>query len=107
MRSAAPGDRPQGSSEQLALYARHGVGHLWLVDPLERSLEALGNEGARWHSLGRWRATDAVRAAPFEQVAVALETLWLGQTGDSGGMSPGVHEPPPRGRPGAGRYSRP
>src|SRR5262245_43899838 len=42
--------------QKLPLYAKHGVRHVWLVDPNARSLEtyALGDE-ARWEQVRHYR----------------------------------------------------
>jgi Uma2 family endonuclease len=57
-------------------YAREGVPHLWLVEPLEQSLETYGLEGGRWVRQGTWRGAATVRAQPFEALALELAALW-------------------------------
>src|SRR5262245_3834972 len=34
--------------KKLPIYAREGVGHVWLLDPLQRTLEVLRLESRRW-----------------------------------------------------------
>ena len=34
--------------ELLPAYARHGVGHAWLINPVTRTLEVFRREGERW-----------------------------------------------------------
>ena len=36
--------------QKLRIYAREGVAHAWLVDPLARTLEVLRLEGGRWRA---------------------------------------------------------
>jgi Uma2 family endonuclease len=59
------------------IYARHGVRHLWHVDPDVRLLEAfeLGADG-RWVLLRTYQDNDQIDAAPFSEVPFALGQLW-------------------------------
>jgi Uma2 family endonuclease len=61
---------------KMSAYGRHGVKHAWLVDPLERTLEAYENDHDRWHPLGQWRADARARVVPFEGVELDLAALW-------------------------------
>jgi Uma2 family endonuclease len=58
------------------LYAREGVGHVWLVDPAARTLEVFQREGDTWVPLGTYSGEARVRAAPFEAVELELGALW-------------------------------
>lgn len=57
-------------------WARWGVGHVWLIDPDLRTLEAYENQSGRWVLLATLKDDDAVRLPPFEAVAFALSALW-------------------------------
>ena len=63
--------------EKMPLYAREGVRHAWLVDPIARTLEvfALGAEG-RWVLAGVHRDAARVRVEPFDAIALDLSVLW-------------------------------
>lgn len=61
---------------KLPLYARHGVGHVWLVDPVERTLEAFELADGEWRPLGTWRDDATVVVAPFAAVPLLLRDLW-------------------------------
>lgn len=61
---------------KLPAYARHGVEHAWLVDPLARTLEVFGRAGQRWTLLATRGGADAVQAQPFEAIALDLAVLW-------------------------------
>lgn len=63
--------------DKLPLYAEHGVGHVWLVDPTARTLEAytLG-DGRRWREVRHYRADERARIAPFEAIELDLSLLW-------------------------------
>ncbi len=60
----------------LAVYAEYGVPHLWLVDPLARTLETYMLEKERWTVAGLYKDEDQVSAAPFDQITLALNDLW-------------------------------
>jgi Uma2 family endonuclease len=62
--------------QKLPVYAAAGVGHVWLVDPVLRTLEAFENQQGRWLLLGAFKNDDAVAVVPFEAVALDLGALW-------------------------------
>jgi Uma2 family endonuclease len=66
----------QERKDRLAVYAREGVGHVWLLNPEARSLEVLRLEGLRYVTEGVHGGTARVRAAPFEALELQLVTLW-------------------------------
>jgi len=61
---------------KMIVYAKYGVPHLWLVDPLARTLETYLLENARWTVAGLYKDDDAVSAAPFDQLTLSLNDLW-------------------------------
>ncbi|MFL5345551.1 MAG: Uma2 family endonuclease [Hyalangium sp.] len=61
---------------KMGVYAREGVKHLWLVDPVAQTLEVYRLEGGRWYLLGTHVGAVEVRAEPFEALALELGTLW-------------------------------
>jgi Uma2 family endonuclease len=63
--------------KKLAIYAREGVTHAWLLDPIERTLEVLRLEGARWTIVAVHAGEEEVRAEPFDATALALARLWV------------------------------
>jgi Uma2 family endonuclease len=65
--------------DKIRLYARAGVGHAWLVNPLQRTLEVLRLSSvtpAEWLTLGVFRDDARVRAEPFEAFDLELAVLW-------------------------------
>jgi len=68
---------------KMRVYAREGVGHLWLVDPLARTLEVYRLEAARWVVAGTHGRSDVVLAEPFEALALPLADWWLESTADA------------------------
>ncbi len=72
----SPSTAATDRAEKLPLYARERVGHVWLVDPIARTLEGCRLEGSRWMLLGTWRDDAKVRVEPFEVFELELEGLW-------------------------------
>jgi len=57
-------------------YARARVGHLWLVDPLERTLEVYRLATDGWLRVSAHGADERVRAEPFAAVEIELARWW-------------------------------
>lgn len=71
-RSTAVHDR----SEKLPIYAAAGIGHVWLVDAIQRTLEVLRLHEGRWLIVAVHRHDARVRAEPFDALEIELSTLW-------------------------------
>ncbi|AKU92504.1 Uma2 family endonuclease [Vulgatibacter incomptus] len=61
---------------KIRLYARAGVRYVWLLDPLERSLQVLRSEHSRFLIVGGFEESERARAEPFEELELDLEALW-------------------------------
>jgi hypothetical protein len=61
---------------KMPAYAREGVRHLWLLNPLSRTLEVCGLADGRWVLLATHVGSVAVRAEPFTEVELDLAPLW-------------------------------
>ena len=64
-------------SRKLDIYAREGVAHLWLVDPLAETLEVMKLAAGRWMLLATHAGTEVVRAKPFIEIEFELASLWV------------------------------
>jgi Uma2 family endonuclease len=64
--------------EKLPYYAQHGVLHAWLLDPIDRRLEAysLDGETKRWREVRIHQGDTVIRAAPFDAIELDLGALW-------------------------------
>jgi Uma2 family endonuclease len=62
---------------KMRIYARESVGHLWLVEPLARTLEVYRLENGRWVVASTYGGSERVRAEPFEAVELELTRWWL------------------------------
>jgi Uma2 family endonuclease len=58
------------------IYAREGVGHLWFVDPLERTLEVFRLVNGHWLEIETFEGDVKVRAEPFDAIELDLSALW-------------------------------
>ena len=62
--------------KKLVVYAREGVKHAWMLDPIAETLEVLRREGGHWTIVSTYVGTDVVRAEPFEALGLELTLLW-------------------------------
>ena len=58
------------------VYAREGVGHLWLVDPADRTLEVLELRDGEWVLIGGAKDEEPVSIRPFDAITFSLGDLW-------------------------------
>lgn len=65
-------------TQKLPIYARERVAHVWLVDPLLRTLEVLELDGSTFRLLGTFRDEEVIRARPFDAIELELGALWEG-----------------------------
>lgn len=72
----SPSTEAVDRADKLPIYAEHGVRHVWLVDPLARTLEVLRLENRRWMLVEIFRDNAHVRADPFDAIELELGVLW-------------------------------
>jgi Uma2 family endonuclease len=78
----SPSTRKKDRVLKMKVYAHHGVAHLWLVDPFEKTLETYALTHGNWTVTGLYTDEDEVRAAPFEVLTLQLGDLWEGGSSD-------------------------
>ena len=83
----SPSTEVMDRSEKLPVYARAGVGHAWLVDPVQRMVEVMRLHEGKWLLLGVHHDDQRVRAEPFDELELDLGLLWAD-----------IAPPPPRSR---------
>jgi len=64
-------------SRKMRIYAREGVVHLWLVDPLLRTIEVYRLEHERWIVAGADGGMEPARLDPFAAVELGIGRWWL------------------------------
>lgn len=62
--------------KKLAIYAREGVAHLWLLNPIAETLESYRLEQGRWLLLATHAGDVGARIEPFDAVEFELWHLW-------------------------------
>jgi Uma2 family endonuclease len=62
---------------KLAVYAREGVGHCWLLDPVARRLEVYRLEDGRWTLASTHMGDAPIEAEPFASLPLQPSTWWL------------------------------
>ncbi len=60
----------------MPIYAQFGVPHLWLVDPLEKTLEIFRLDAGGWRLVSVYSEDDNIRAEPFQEIEINLNSLW-------------------------------
>jgi len=75
----SPGTTAVDKTVKMPIYAQHGVKHLWLIDPLAKTLDVFQLEAGRWMVAGLYAEADLVRAEPFPEVEINLTDLWLAE----------------------------
>lgn len=61
---------------KMAIYAEHRVGHLWLVDPFNMTLEVFRLE-SHWVPVGVFGGNEKARLEPFHDIEIDLGDLWM------------------------------
>ncbi len=72
----SPSTRKLDLVHKRPIYASAGIEYLWLIDPVERILEAFGLQNGKWQLIAAVEDDDPVRIAPFEAVTFSLAELW-------------------------------
>jgi Uma2 family endonuclease len=72
----APKTARSDRAEKLPIYVREKVEHVWLVDPLARTLEVLERSGTKWTLLDVHHDDVRVRIRPFDAIEIDLAVLW-------------------------------
>lgn len=72
----SPGTERLDRGKKMRIYAREGVGHLWMLSPLAQTLEVYRLHGQKWMLLDTHEGNDVVSAEPFEALELRLAELW-------------------------------
>jgi Uma2 family endonuclease len=75
-------------TRKLDIYTAQKVGWLWLLDPLQRTLEVLRLEGPSWMMAGNFGGDQTARIPPFDAIALELAALWEDEQPDGGETPP-------------------
>ena len=62
--------------KKMPIYLREGVAHLWIVDPLQQTVEVFANGGETWHMIATHGENQVARIPPFDEIEIELALLW-------------------------------
>jgi Uma2 family endonuclease len=62
---------------KMTIYGREAVAHLWIVDPILRTLEVYRLEGERWVVASAHGGNAPIVAEPFEAITLDPARWWL------------------------------
>jgi len=63
-------------SKKLPVYQRERVAHVWLVDPIARTLEIFRLDGDSYRFIVTYADDEPCRAEPFDAIELELGALW-------------------------------
>jgi len=72
----SPSTRRVDLQEKRPIYAHEGVGHLWLIDPADRTLEAFELRDGEWVLVACAKDDEPVSVRPFDAITFSLGDLW-------------------------------
>jgi Uma2 family endonuclease len=72
----SPSTEAYDRGEKSAIYARSGIPHFWIIDPLIKKLEVYELRKNGWHLLQTVAEHQMVVAPPFDAVPFSLGMLW-------------------------------
>ena len=72
----SPSTRKLDLCAKRPVYAREGVAHLWLVDPVDRTLEAFELRDGQWVLIAAVKDDEPVCIRPFDAITFSLGDLW-------------------------------
>ena len=74
----SPSTEDHDRFQKMPIYAREGVRHVWLLDPIAGTLEAFWLDADRQLKPTRTYVGDmVVRVEPFEAIELELSIFWL------------------------------
>ena len=72
----SPSTRKVDLQGKRPIYAREGVGHLWLIDAVDRTLEAFELRDGEWVLIACAKDDEPVSIRPFDAITFSLGDLW-------------------------------
>lgn len=72
----SPSTQSHDRVKKMRVYAREGVGYVWLVDPSAQTLEVYQAANGAWLRSQIAQGDEKLRAEPFPELELALAALW-------------------------------
>ncbi len=82
----SPGTLRVDRMKKMPIYAREKIGHVWLIDPRERTVEVFRHAGTTYMLVGTFGGDSGLAAEPFETATIPPAFLW-GKDEPRGGSS--------------------
>jgi Uma2 family endonuclease len=73
---ASPSTAALDRAEKMPVYARERVSHVWIIEPLARTLEIFRLDGPTYRLVVTYAGDAHVRAEPFDAIEIELGALW-------------------------------
>lgn len=73
----SPNTERRDKTEKIFIYARYQVSYLWFINPISKTLDVFRLEAGKWVVSGLFVENEKVRAEPFKEMEIDLNTLWL------------------------------
>ena len=73
----SPSTESVDRGRKLRIYAREGVSHVWLLNPVSKLLEVYHLTEGNWVLVKTVVGDDAVRAEPFDAIEMEMSRWWL------------------------------
>jgi Uma2 family endonuclease len=64
-------------SRKMRIYAREGIGHLWLVEPILRTIEVYRFKDGAWMVAAVHEGDAPARIEPFDAIALDVTRWWI------------------------------
>ncbi len=72
----SPRTETRDRDQKMTVYARHGVPHVWLINPIIATLEAYKLSPGGWLRVAIFSGNSVVRVEPFQETEINLGNLW-------------------------------
>ncbi|MBF0224823.1 MAG: Uma2 family endonuclease [Desulfobacterales bacterium] len=63
-------------TKKMPIYAQSGVAYLWLIHPIDKTVEIFGLDAGKWVFISAHGDKDKVRAEPFKEIEIDIATFW-------------------------------
>ncbi|MBF0119048.1 MAG: Uma2 family endonuclease [Desulfobacterales bacterium] len=72
----SPKTNKHDRKKKMPIYAKFGVSFLWLVNPIEKTLEIFKLASGKWSLLDFFSDDDKACAEPFHDIEIELKNFW-------------------------------
>lgn len=73
----SPGTMRLDKTRKMPIYADNRVPYLWLINPMDKTLDVFKRVSGGWLLLSTFAENDTARAEPFQEIEIDLGEFWL------------------------------